>query len=238
MGRLNEHIARVANKEDDVKGRFWATRFTCQALLDDAATAACMVYADLNLIRAGLAASPEESDFTSIQERIRAWAKLNLVPNTIPPDSIHTNQPDSSISPLLHTGMKADSLNSFSISTPTRSFDNTSAEWLCPIQSTPLRRGILPMTEADYFELVDRSGRILRTDKPGAMDPNLAPILLRIGARPEAWTDTVSHFGSRFRLAAGLISSLRRFANQIGCRWLTGITAARAAFAAPPPKAV
>ena len=39
MGRLNEFIARAANKEDKVKGRFWGSRFECQALLDDAATA-------------------------------------------------------------------------------------------------------------------------------------------------------------------------------------------------------
>jgi REP element-mobilizing transposase RayT len=73
MGCLNEFIARAANSEDKVKGRFWESRFKCQALLDEASIAACMVYVDLNPIRAGVAGTPEESDFTSIQERIRAW---------------------------------------------------------------------------------------------------------------------------------------------------------------------
>jgi len=107
---------------------------------------------------------------------------------------------------------------------------NTSSLWLCPIQSNTHRRGILQMTEADYFNLVDQSGRLLRADKRGAIDPQLAPILLRIGANPQAWIDTISRFGPNFRLAAGLIASLRDFADQLGKRWFVGIAAARAAF--------
>ena len=90
------------------------------------------------------------------------------------------------------------------------------------------------MTEAEYLDLVDRSGRLLRSDKRGAIDADLFPILLRIGARPEAWIVTISCFGSRFRLAAGLLSSLRRFADQLGRHWLIGVGAARAAFAEAP----
>ncbi len=87
------------------------------------------------------------------------------------------------------------------------------------------------MTAAEYFDLVDKSGRMIRSDKPGVIDADLAPILMRIGARPDAWLETVSCFGSKFRLAAGLIANLRSFAKMLGQRWLTGVAAARVCFA-------
>jgi len=229
MGRLNEFIARAANKEDEVKGRFWESRFKCQTLLDDAAIVACMVYVDLNPIRAGLAATPEDSDFTSIQERIRSWQK--------------DRQMEAS------TSAKAQDISSLNLSTDTllpendggsfiaiggfgAAADNSlSADWLCPISSDSRRRGILQITPVEYFELVDRSGRLMRSGKSGAIDADLLPILRRIGAKPDAWLDTISRFGSRFRLAAGLISSLRSYAKQFGRHWITGVAAARTAFA-------
>jgi hypothetical protein len=72
MRFLTEKVARMANAEDQVSGRFWQGRFSMVRLLDEAAIAACLVYVDLNPIRAGIAQTPEESRFTSVYERIRA----------------------------------------------------------------------------------------------------------------------------------------------------------------------
>jgi hypothetical protein len=160
-----------------------------------------MVYADLNLVRAGLANTPEDSDFTSIQERIRAWQRENMP------------QLYAQSSPGIQSGNSS-----------------RSDSWLCPITSTPERRGIMSISEGQYFDLVDRSGRELRAGKRGFINPDLAPILLRIGANPEAWMDTVTRFDDIFYVAVGTHSSMKKFAAKIGVRWLVGKSAARGSF--------
>ncbi len=204
----------------------------CQALLDEAAIASCMVYVDLNPIRAGLAETPEESDFTSIQERIRAWKKETTTA------AVRELQATSVGNGTLMTGNTTEISHTLAghLAAMAKSSDDSpfSGCRLCPIQSDSERRGILSMTAAEYFDLVDKSGRMMRSDKRGAIDADLAPILLRIGAKPEGWLDTVSRFGTQFRLAARLVSSLRDFADRLGRCWFQGAAAARAAFGSPP----
>lgn len=88
---LNEHIARRANAEDECTGRFWEGRFKCQRVSELPAVLLCATYIDLNPVRAGMAATPEDSDHTSIQDRIEQisltepaqrdrWTKVPLLP--------------------------------------------------------------------------------------------------------------------------------------------------------------
>jgi hypothetical protein len=70
MRFLTESLARFANREDKITGRFWEGRFKMQRLLDEWAVAAYLVSFDRNPIRAGITTHLSESQHTSMFERL------------------------------------------------------------------------------------------------------------------------------------------------------------------------
>ena len=205
MRRLNETIARSANKEDGCKGRFWEGRFKCQVLLDETAMLTCMAYVDLNPIRAGEAASPEESRHTSVYARIKARqgrAQLDLCHGKGGGKG-KKNRPSL-------TRARIDSLMD---------------KWLFPLDAWSAEGAVAgPDIGLDkYLDLVDWTGRQLRKELTGRIPGDLEPILERLKIDGDNWVGAVKTYGSMFYLAAGRVESLRRAAGPANRNWFQGV---------------
>lgn len=72
MKSFAEVIARRANLEEKITGRFWQGRFNLVPIKDELGLLACATYVDSNPARANLADTPETSLFTSAYDRIMA----------------------------------------------------------------------------------------------------------------------------------------------------------------------
>lgn len=176
MQCLNERIARAANDEDNVKGRFWEGRFKSQALLDNAALLAAMTYVDLNPIRAGIADSPEASEFTSIFERIK-FINQQLKTKNRKCEAIQENF----INQLPQPKDLVPFLDVSNGSMPSIEFNLS-----------------------DYLELIDATGRIEREDKSAGIIPkHFAPILNRLGVKLNSWIPLVKGITKNFAHAVG-----------------------------------
>ena len=73
--RWKEPIAKLANAEMETSGHFYEARFGSRELVDDGAILCCSIYVDLNQVKAGMAPSLAESDYSGIQDRLLAWRK-------------------------------------------------------------------------------------------------------------------------------------------------------------------
>ncbi len=211
-----ENIARQANREDACSGRFWEGRYKAQLLLDEASLLACSMYVDLNPVRAALAETPEESKYTGARERIDDLKELS------PPNTSDSSQPLRS---------KVRSTRRWE-----RSRRRARSGWMSPLQineqSDPVGpdasrcgrrasfKGFLSMSLTRYLELLDWTGRQLRSDKRGSIPSHLAPILERLGIGAQGWCDLVSKFGRLFNRAAGNPVSLSREATRRGQHYL------------------
>ncbi len=202
MKSIKEQLARRANRADGCTGHFWEGRFQSVSLLDDKAILACMAYVDLNPIRARMATTPEASDHTSVQARIQhrqvqehvQLEKTGATP-TSPPLGRFAEEARQAVAEQGHWLTPVSSL-------------------LTGIEQTPL------LNRDDYLTLVDQTGRVIRSDKRGAIPSHLAPILDRLELNLDAWMDLM-HGGGAFRGSAfGSMAARTREALRRGARWI------------------
>ena len=203
MRCLNESIARQANKEDNCKGRFWEGRFKSQALLDEQALLACMVYVDLNPIRAGICETPEASDFTSIQQRLQAYQE-KAVDNQKPSRSRNGAMKD-----------KRETSENIQLNAFTGGFNT--------------QKGI-PFDEQDYFELTDWTGRAVHPNKKGVIPEGLPSLMSRLGLQKETWIETIANYGKHFSDFVGQEARMRDAGASRGMKWLRGLRACQRLF--------
>ena len=223
MRTLCEPMARIANREDSCSGRFWEGRFKSQILLDETAVLACSMYVDLNPIRAGIAATPETSEFTSAYERIAAWQESQLGETAATSTATReTTEPcgppiasrDGWLSPVPDGDVRPSAAPAASTVSARRASD----------------RGFLPMTLDAYLTLLDWTGRQVRADKRGAIPDDLRPILERLQVNAETWVESVVNFGRWFHRAVGRASSMAARAKRNGKCWFQGIGQSKLVF--------
>ena len=188
MRLLCQRIAIRANAEDQKTGRFWEGRFKSVRLLDEAAVLACAAYVDLNPIRAAIAETIEQSDFTSAQRRA---------------DSLREKQCKGA-----RTGKVANARVALrdALLSPVQT-DERSSSSLGPVPSNSTGRcsdrGFTSLTEADYLQLLDWSARQIVSGKRGLTPEDIPAIFDRLNLNPEFWCTLISNFGSLFSLVAG-----------------------------------
>ena len=210
MRCVNEKIAFMANKEEGCKGRFWEGRFKSQALLDEAAVLTCMAYVDLNPVRAGLAETPELSDFTSLQQRIYDYGKQTQQKS----EAQQQVQKRVEYQEEVKKTIKVDHWPQ----APLMQFDGSA--------HTPISCA-LPFTEQDYLELVDSTGRAIREDKKGFIPSEVPPILQRLGIEPSIWIEQIKCYGRSFNFCTGRLERMRSYAERFEQCWFQGIGASR-----------
>ena len=168
MKSLSEPIARRANEEDKVTGRFWEGRFSCQALLSEKSILAAMTYVDLNPVRAKNATGISTSRYTSVKLRNQQLRK----------------NPERANQPIMPQ-VGAHSFN------------------------------LLGISEADYIELVDFTGRELHAGKRGKVDAAEPKALTKLGLDKNHWTTRVKGIGSGYWRVVGEVEELIEKAKEI-----------------------
>ncbi len=171
-----------------------------------------MVYVDLNPIRAGMAATPEESIYTSVYQRIHALTARRQAAKKSPQrvrqvvDAWQVQQQmDDFLSPIDERD---------EMLTDTRGKPKRGSAAGCrenqeemELKARASDTGCLSMTLDDYVAVVDVMGRVAHATKPGKIPSDLPSIFERIGLGQVAvWIERFQAYAAtmaqKFRLPA------------------------------------
>lgn len=204
MRYFSHYMACRSNREDEVTGHFWESRFGSEVLDSEASTLACMIYVDLNPIRATNATTPEESDYTGAKDRIDDL-RISL-------GTTNLGQQSLILASSMHSIHHWERL------------DNQHSGWMSPVEidevGDPLgpdqeatgrrasRKGVLTISLARYLQLLDWVGRAIRSDKRGAIPSELDSILARIGLTEKSLLSKLWNFGAPPGETTPLVSAL------------------------------
>ena len=208
MRLMCQNIAQRINRDDDEKGKVWQNRYQAVRLLDEASLLACAAYVDLNPIRAAMAETLEQSDFTSIQRRIQALKE------SLEAEFLGSQAKDTL--PLIDRAALPSTLPIQTAFQPSKARDRAIApvhldelrDALQVMPSTGYRcsdRGFLNLSQVDYIELLDWTARLVVPGKHGSTPVDAPAVFerLNLGLSVAAWTELVSNFRKLFSHVAG-----------------------------------
>ncbi|MEC8009851.1 MAG: hypothetical protein VX185_03695 [Pseudomonadota bacterium] len=88
----------------------------------------------------------------------------------------------------------------------------------------------LPCSQLEYFELVNATGRIVKSGIKGAIPPSLKPILERLSLKTESWSDTIAKLGQSFASFMGRPDSVEKYMIMLDKPRLRGIKQVKVMF--------
>ena len=84
-------------------------------------------------------------------------------------------------------------------------------------------RRIVLLTVENYLNLVDWTGRAMKSDKLGAIPKDFGCIVERMELDTENWVESVQRYGGLFYRIAGRADRLASAARKAGQRWMRAV---------------
>ncbi|WP_298775682.1 transposase [uncultured Shewanella sp.] len=193
MRCLNETVSRQVNKEENCRGAFWQGRFKSQALLDEPALLACIMYVDLAPIREQLSQSLENDYLTSISLRMSAVKHAQKDAHLYDFDSeyLAIAQQPATLLPFDHMTRAGKKVH-------------------------------IPFHLPDYIALIKWTHQEMIHNKLPTNTQKTPKLLTQLAIKKKDWIDACRHFSHHYSHVAGSWSRMCEFSHQFNGKWCKG----------------